>query len=190
MAIPLLAAHLRRLQVVTPWLAVCLRLPVAIPWLAACPGWRSHGRRYAPDLLSAIGGGMPPEGGEDPMAAAPGSEDVQGSPEDMVTRGQADVVMDIVERTLASTGKGKTKTQQEAEFDLEQQKSTQEMEQEAAMGPDALPGGGGPMGGMGGEMDPGMFAGPLSGTGADKSAEQAMQAGQGMVADAVAGLGG
>ena len=144
------------------------------------------------DLLSAIGGdpmgGGPEAGGEDP--AAPGGNNVAGSPDDMVTRGQADVVMDIVERTLASTGKGKTKNQQEAEFDLEQQKSEQEMQQEAAMGGPGLDGSGGPMGAAGGELDPSMFAGPLSGSGADKSADQAMQAGQGMVADAVAGLGG
>jgi hypothetical protein len=83
--------------------------------------------------------------------------------------------MDIVERTLASTGKGKTKVQQGEQFKLDQDEQKQEMDQAAAMGGPMGPGGappppgadagalppspGGPMGALGGAMDPAAMGG-------------------------------
>jgi len=117
---------------------------------AAPPGEAPPG-----DLLDAMGQGSP---------------EPTGNPDDSVTRGQSDVVMDIVERTLASTGKGKTKSQQAEQFKLDQEEQKQEMGQAAAMGgpmgpggapagPDGAPAGGGPMGALGGAMDPAAFGG-------------------------------
>ena len=127
------------------------------------------------DMLSAIGGGDPAAGGDPsagaPDPTAPGTPDVKGSPEDTVTRGQADVVMDIVERSMASIGEGRTKEQAQAEFDLEQEGKKKEQENKgkksdadaAATANGAITGqpqgGGGPMGSLGGQLDPSTIGG-------------------------------
>lgn len=111
--------------------------------------------------------GMPPEegGGEPDPEATPGSSNVVGSPDDTVTRGEADVVMDIAERAIAAVGKGKTKDQQQAASEVELEKKRNEAD--AAGMPDitGAAGQGGPMGDLGGSMDPGAFSGPLGGGG-------------------------
>jgi hypothetical protein len=100
---------------------------------------------------------MPPLPGEEPGADAadPGTANVKGSPDDAVTRGQADVVMDIAERAIAAVGKGKTQKQQQQLSEIEADKKRNEAEA-AGVNP-----GGGPMGELGGAMDPSMFNGPL-----------------------------
>jgi hypothetical protein len=155
-------------------------------------------------MMGADAGAPPAGGGDDPAAGPPidptggqggapspdgqappgdlldamdpsGTPTPTGNPEDTVSRGQSDVVMDIVERTLAATGKGKTKDQQAQKFELEQQGAKQKMEQQAAGGgadPSAPPtdpgaggavtgqgGQGGPMGALGGALDPSAFGG-------------------------------
>jgi hypothetical protein len=124
-------------------------------------------------MLSAIGGEDPSAGG-DPSAGAdptaPGTPDVKGNPDDTVTRGQADVVMDIAERALSSVGEGRTKEQAQAEFDLEQEGKKKEHENtgkksdaDAAATVGAVSGqpqgGGGPMGSLGGQLDPSAIGG-------------------------------
>ncbi len=127
------------------------------------------------DMLSAIGGGDPAAGGDPsagaPDPTAPGTPDVKGTPDDSVTRGQADVVMDIVERAMASIGEGRTKEQAQAEFDLEQEGKKKEQENKAkksdadasATANGAITGqpqgGGGPMGSLGGQLDPSAIGG-------------------------------
>lgn len=148
---------------------------------AGAPPAAPEGGAPGPDMLDAIGGGspegalpegMPPEGAEpapeDPMAPTPEGAKDTANPSDSVTRGQADVTMDIVERTLSAVGEGRTKEQAKAEFDLEQQGKTKEQERKdseasakAAAGPitgqPSTPGG--PLGALGGQIDPNSIGG-------------------------------
>jgi hypothetical protein len=78
--------------------------------------------------------------------------------------------MDIVERAMASIGDGRTKEQAQAEFDLEQEGKKKEQENkgkksdaDAAATVGAVSGqpqgGGGPMGSLGGQLDPSAIGG-------------------------------
>jgi hypothetical protein len=79
--------------------------------------------------------------------------------------------MDIVERAMASIGEGRTKEQAQAEFELEQEGKKKEQENKgkksdadaAATANGAITGqpqgGGGPMGSLGGQLDPNAIGG-------------------------------
>jgi len=118
------------------------------------------------DLLAALSGGGPDDGGLPPAPGEPDMEAEKKPDDDMaITRGQADFVMDIVERTLASQGKGSTKDQREAESEFELKAKEEGMKNkasEAAAGvaaptdPAAAPG---PVTGLPG-MSPAAFQAP------------------------------
>ena len=107
-------------------------------------------------------GGMPPpppEEGSD--AAEPGTSNVKGSPDDAVTRGEADVVMDIAERAIAAVGKGKTQQQQQELSEIEADKKRNEASSAGQPDITGAGGTGGPLGELGGAIDPAEFGGPL-----------------------------